>query len=152
MHAPSPLLISLTLYGLAVLALAFWRGGAAERLAAAILAVNLAAVWVVIFALTGGSNQMLGLLVQLTFDGAAALGLLYVVLRYGRPWLGIAMLLSAAQFALQSVYLVADLKKDYWHVLLNNLNFIAIHLSLLAGTLQHWMRRAKAARRQAAAQ
>lgn len=139
MHTPSPLLISLTLFAMAVWGLAFWRGGAAERWAATILAINVVAV-LVVFEVWGRAGQFIGLLVQLSLDGAAALALLLVLLRYGRPWLGIAMLLQAAQFTLQSVYLVGELQKDYWHVLANNLNFIAIHLALAAGTAQHWLR------------
>jgi len=151
MHAPSLLLTSLTLFAAVVWALAFWRGGAAERWGALVVAANQLAAIVIIFAMTGGSRQYIGLLVQLTLDGAAAVALLFVLLRYGRPWLGVAMLLYALQFTLQSIYLVAEIKKDYWHVVVNNLNFIAIHLSLLVGTVQHWLQRAKGSRKPAGA-
>jgi hypothetical protein len=148
MPAPSPLLVSLTLFALVVCALAFWRGGAAERWGAAIFASQQLVFLILIYVVEGGAREQTSLLVQLVSDGVAAVALLFVLLRYGRPWLGIAMLLCAAQFTLQSVYLVGEIEKNYWHVLVNNLNFIAIHVSLLVGTAQHWMRSAKAARRQ----
>ena len=148
MHAPSPLLVSLTLFALVVWVIAFWRGGAAERWGAAVCAANQIAFLLYVYVIQGGSRQMTGLLVQLSLDGGAAVALLLVLLRFGRPWLGVAMLLYAAQFTLQSVYIVADITKNYWHVLLNNLNFIAIHLAVAVGTAQHWwrVRRAKSAR------
>lgn len=147
MHAPSPLIISLTLFALVVWGFAFWRGGAAERWGALIVSGNQIAFLVVAFVMGQASQGPISLLVQLTLDGASAVALLFVLLRFGRPWLGIAMLLYAAQFTLQSVYLVGEIKKNYLHVLLNNLNFIAIHLSLAVGTGQHWFRRARVARR-----
>ncbi len=148
MHAPSPLLVAFTLFALVVWVLAFWRGGAAERWGAAVFASNQALLLFFIFVVEQGAREQATLIVQLTLDGAAAVALLLILLRFGLPWLGIAMFLFAAQFTLQSVYLVGDIKKNYWHVLVNNLNFIAIHLTLVAGTAQHWMRvrRARAAK------
>jgi len=151
MHAPSPLIISLTSFTLVVWALAFWRGGAAERWGAAIVAGNQILTMIFAYVVGQKSQGPIGLMVQMTLDGAAAGALLFVLLRFGRPWLGVAMLLYAAQFALHSVYLVGEIKKNYLHVLLNNLNFVAIHLSLLVGTVQHWSRQAKAARSAAGA-
>ena len=144
MHAPSPLLIGLTSFAAFVWVMAFWRGGAAERWGAAVCAANQIAFLLYIFVIQAGARQMVGLLVQLTLDGSAAVALLLVLLRFGRPWLGVAMLLYALQFTLQSVYIVADIKKNYWHVLLNNLNFIAIHLAVAVGTAQHWIRTRRA--------
>jgi hypothetical protein len=141
-----PVVVTLTVFALAVWGLAFWRGGTAERWGAAVVAGN--QILGLVFALMSGRGQT-PLLVQLSLDGAAAVALLLVLLRFGRPWLGIAMLLYAAQFTLQSVYIVLEINKNYWHFVLNNLNFIAIHLALLVGTIQHWMRSAKAARKAA---
>lgn len=146
MLAPSPLVLSLTLFALAVWGLALWRGGPAERWGAVIVAGNQALTIILTYFVGHHSQGPIGLVVQLTLDGATAVALLLVLLRFGRPWLGVAMLLYAGQFALHSVYLVAQLKKDYLHVLLNNLNFLAIHLCLAVGVAQHWLRRARSAR------
>lgn len=146
MTLPSPTIIALTTFAVVVWGLAFWRGGAAERWGAAIVAGNQALTLLIAYVLGGGSQGTIALLVQLTLDGASAVALLFVLLRFGRPWLGVAMLLYAAQFTLQSVYLVGQLNKDYLHVLLNNLNFLAIHLTLLVGTALHWTRSSRARR------
>ncbi len=137
MYVLSPLIASLTLFALVVWVIALWRGGAAERWGAAVVATN--QIVGLAFVMMGGKGQT-SLIVQLSLDGAAAVALLLVLLRFGRPWLGVAMLLYAAQFTLQSIYLVAEINKNYWHFLVNNLIFIAIHLALAAGTAQHWMR------------
>jgi hypothetical protein len=144
MLTPSQVFFGLTLLALLIWVFAFWRGGAAERWGAAIIMANqlLTTVFVVLERSRPGPINML---VQLTLDGVTAVALLLILLRFGRAWLGVAMLLYAAQFTLQSVYLVAELKKDALHVYLNNLDFIAVHISLVVGTLQHWRRSARAA-------
>jgi hypothetical protein len=151
MNASSLILFSLTSFAVLVWGLAFWRGGPAERWGAAIFAGAQLTFLVVAFVLGGGAQPYIGLILQLTLDGLSAVALLFVLLRYSHPWLGVAILLCAAQFTLQSVYLVGELKKDYWHILLNNLNFVAIHISLLVGTIQHWVRRARISKSAAAA-
>ena len=144
MTAPSPLVLGLTLFALAVWVFAFWRGGRAERWGALVILSNQLLTLLLAYVVARNGQAPLGLLVQLSLDGAAAVALLLVLLRFGRPWLGVVMLLYAGQFTLQSVYLVAELKKDYLHVLLNNLNFLAIHWSLAIGTAMHWMRERRA--------
>jgi hypothetical protein len=146
MPTPSLLLVSLTLFAASVWALAFWRGGAAERWCAGIFAGNQLAFLAFIYVVERGVREHASLIVQLSLDGASAIALLFVLLRFPRPWLGVAMFLCAAQFTLQSIYLVGQIEKNYWHILTNNLNFIAIHLSLVFGTAQHWIRRASRAR------
>jgi hypothetical protein len=140
MHAPSLLLTSGTLFAAIVWVFAFWRGGAAERWGAGVAAANQIVAILIMFAASGGARQYLGLLVQLSLDGAAAVALLFVLLRYGRPWLGVAMLLYAVQFTLQSAYLVLEIKKNVLYVVVNDANFIAIHVALAVGTAQHWLR------------
>lgn len=146
MSAPSPLVLGLTLFALAVWLFAFWRGGRAERWGALVILSNQLLTLLLAYVVARNGQAPLGLLVQLSLDGAAAVALLLVLLRFGRPWLGVAMLLYAGQFTLQSVYLVAELKKDYLHVLLNNLNFLAIHGSLAVGVAMHWRNVRRASR------
>jgi hypothetical protein len=145
MSAPPPIILGLTLFALVVWVFAFWRGGAAERWGAAIILGNqvLALILSYVVGLTIGAR---GLVAQLALDGVTAAALLLVLLKFGRPWLGAAMLLYAAQFALHSVYFVGELKKDRLHAVLNNLNFLAIHLSLAVGTVQNWWHLRKSAR------
>lgn len=144
MLTPTQVVLALTLFALIVWVFAFWRGGSAERWGAAIIMGNqlLTLLAVVV---TRTLHGPLNLFLQLTLDGVTAIALLLIVLKFGRAWLGVAMLLYAGQFTLQSVYLVAELKKDALHVLINNLNFVAIHLSLAVGTAQHWLRVRKTA-------
>jgi hypothetical protein len=143
MLTPSEIFFALTLFALAVWVFAFWRGGMAERWGAAIIMAN-QLLTILVVVLERARPGPITVFVQLALDGVTALALLPVLLRFGRAWLGIAMLLYAAQFTLQSVYLVAELKKDATHVLLNNLNFVAIHLALAVGTIQHWVRSRRA--------
>lgn len=140
MYTPSLYFISLNAFVLAVWIFAFWRGGAAERWGAAVASSNQIAFLVFAYAVEWTGAAQTNLFVQLFLDGAAAVALLLVLLRFGRPWLGLVMLLYALQFALQSVYLVGQIKKNNWHIYINNLNFIAIHITLAVGTAQHWLR------------
>lgn len=149
MYTPSPFFVFLNAFALAVWAFAFWRGGAAERWGAAVVSGNQIAFLVFAFAVQWTGVARINLFAQLFLDGAAAIALLLVLLRFGRPWLGLIMLLYAAQFTLQSVYFVGEIKKNNLHILVNNLNFIAIHVTLAVGTAQYWLhvRRAKLAAR-----
>jgi hypothetical protein len=80
-------------------------------------------------------------IVGLCADAVTALGLLALALRFASPWLGATMLFYAAQFSLHSFYLVAARPNDLLHLLVNNLNFLGIHLSLVAGTVLAWRKR-----------
>jgi len=140
MYTPSLFFISLNAFALSVWAFAFWRGSGAERWAAAVVSGNQIAFLVFAYVVEWTGVAQTNLFAQLFLDGATAIALLLILLRFGRPWLGLIMLLYAAQFALQSVYLVGQIKKNNWHVHINNLNFIAIHITLAVGTAQHWLR------------
>ena len=140
MVAPSPLVLGLTLFALAVWVFAFWRGGRAERWGAAVIMANQALTFLLSYVVGQSSGGLIGSVAQLSLDGVTAAALLLVLMRFGRPWLGVAMLLYAAQFGLHSFYFVGELKKDYLHAVLNNLNFLAIHLSLAVGTALHGLR------------
>jgi hypothetical protein len=72
--------------------------------------------------------------------------LLGVTLRYAAPWMGAVMLFYAAQFALHSYYLVMQLPNDFWHALINNVNFSGTTLCLIIGTAVTWRRRVRQAR------
>ncbi|PIB93828.1 hypothetical protein [Caulobacter sp. FWC2] len=80
----------------------------------------------------------------LLLDGALALGLLVLALRFARAWVGVAVLLQAVQFSLHAYYLVAGKRYDNFYAMVNNLVSLGVLLSLAAGTVLVWTRRRKA--------
>jgi hypothetical protein len=120
---------------------AVWKGGPAERVAAAILianmAIGLAGGW-----LAPGSDG----LIRLCNDGLAAAALLAVTLRYGAPWMGGVMLFYAAQFSLHSYYLVTDRPTDFLYAEINNINWSGTLWCLVIGASVAWRRRVVATR------
>ena len=142
---PSPIILALTLFTLAVCTLGLWRGGRPERLGAMIVLANQALTFVMTYAFS--ERASVGALVQLALDGLTAAALLLVVLRYGKPWLGVAMLLYAAQFALHSFYLVTERPNDTLHAVANNAIFVGVNLSLAAGIAMAMLNRRKTAKR-----
>ncbi|MBL8771674.1 MAG: hypothetical protein JNK30_09860 [Phenylobacterium sp.] len=120
---------------------AFWKGGAAERLAAGVVIVNVAVGY-----LAGRHLADLGEVVRLGNDGLAALALLAITLRFGAPWMGGAMLFYAAQFALHSYLIVMERPVDYWIALINNINWNGVVWCLIIGTATSWRARVRRAR------
>ncbi|HEY8615549.1 hypothetical protein [Phenylobacterium sp.] len=127
----------MTAYALATLLLVFIlgtclfglvKGGAAERLSAAIILAN---------HLVGMINQAYGpnSIVTLANNGVTALVLLGVAVRFASPWLGGVMLLFGLQFTLHAAYIVLQRERDMLYVALSNINIFAISLCLLAGVL-----------------
>lgn len=133
----SPLVIALLSFSVASCLLAFVKGAAAERLAAAVILANL---------LTGMANEawLDDPLVSLAIDGLTALVLLPLAMRYVSAWLGLIMILYGLQFALHAAYAVLERPGDLTHAVLNNLNFTAVNACLLGATLARWVRRRKA--------
>src|SRR6185437_5261124 len=84
----------LNLFCLLGVVFAAWKGGAAERLAAAIVLANLV-IGIATDLIVPGSEGV----VVLVNDGVAAAALLAVTIRYAAPWMGGAMLFYAAQFS-----------------------------------------------------
>ena len=123
-------------FGLASCAFALVKGGAAERIGAAIILANLMA--------TAANESLLhDQRVLLSIDGVTAVALLPLTLRYGSVWLGAVMLLYGAQFGLHAFYFVLERPKDPLHVAINNANFFAIVVCLAAGTAMSLNRRRK---------
>lgn len=125
---------------------ALWKGGPAERAAAAAVIVNV---------LIGQFGKLLApnadSLIRLVNDGFTALLILGVTLRYGALWMGGVMLFYAAQFAMHSYYLVTERRPgDYLNALINNINFSGIIWCLVIGTAVAWRARIKASRGRAA--
>jgi len=114
-----------------VCGLALWKGGSSERIAAAIVVANVGLGF-------AGTQFMPGYrgVPNLILDAATAFAFLALTLRYGLPWLGIAMLIFSLQFALHAFYFVTERSPDdLLHATVNNLNFFGVILCLVFGTV-----------------
>lgn len=135
----SPIVQALIAATVVICLLAFWKGAMAERIAAGFVLANI--VWGLFFA--GFLSDFAGL-TRLINDAVLALAMLALLLRFAAPWLGVAMLLYAAQFTLHSYYLVVGRPdNDQFHAIANNAIFWGISLSLLVGTILAWRRRVR---------
>jgi hypothetical protein len=137
----SPIVLFFLILTLAICLLAFWKGGSAERIGAAVILVNL----LVSVADQYLVPETLRPVTQLVVDGLTALGLLVVAVRYASFWVGGVMLLYGIQFTLHSFYFVTDRPNDLLHAVVNNLDFLGVSVCLGIGTLIAWRRRARAA-------
>lgn len=121
---------------------AAWKGGRAERAAAALVIAN-----AVISEVVHNVAPSLELVLQLVIDAITAVALLAVTIRYAAPWMGGVMFFFAAQFALHSYYLVMDRpSSDNLHAFINNLNWSGITWCLIIGATFAWRRRVKGRR------
>jgi hypothetical protein len=134
-------ILILTGLTLSVCLFAILKGGPAERRGAILILFMLA----VGRSLKLVSPAEIRPLVDLSSDAVLAVGLLLLTLQFGSPWLGVTMLFYAAQFTLHSFYLVTARPEDSFHDLVNNGNFLAIHLSLIVGTVMSWRQRRRLA-------
>ena len=121
---------------------AVWKGGVAERSAAIVVIAN------VLIGQTEWFAPGSGGLIRIINDGITALVLLVITVRYAALWMGGVMLFFAAQFSMHSYYLVTERPNDYWHALINNVDFSGIIWCLIIGTLVAW--RARSRRRRVA--
>ena len=120
---------------------AVWKGGAAERTAAAVVVANVAVGLLGEWLAPGGES-----VIRLANDGLAAIALLAITVRFGALWLGGVMLFYAAQFALHSWYMVTERPADNFYALLNNINWNGVIWCLIIATAFAWRRRTIAAR------
>ena len=138
----SPIVQLLMVFALSGVLFALWKGGVAERLAACVVAANLALGVLVVEILTPFQDTL-----RFASDGLTAAALLAVTLRYGAPWMGAVMLCYAVQFSLHAYYMVTGRQQtDYLHAVINNINFSAIIWCLVIGTAVAWRRRSRAVR------
>jgi len=136
-----PLLIfwSLSLLTLGICLLALWKGGPPERFGAG------AILGIVIL------GRLIGLLLnpetyptlRLIEDGLTALALLAVAVRYASFWLGGAMLLYAALFALHAAYFVIGRKPDLIYTVVIDVCFLGVSICLGVGTAVFWRNRVR---------
>lgn len=130
------LAIAVLAFSLVSCAFALIKGGAQERMGAAIILANLVA---------SAANEVFlqDQRILLGIDALTAIALLPLTMRYASVWLGAVMLLYGVQFALHAVYFVLERPKDMLHVAINNTNFFAISVCLAVGTVMSWKRRRK---------
>jgi hypothetical protein len=136
------------LYAIALSAIfAFWKGGWAERTGGL---ANLACAGAWIIAKASLSPDRLAI-AELGIDCILSFTFLGLALRFASRWLGVAMLLQAAQFSLHAYYFVAERGPDLLRATVNNVVSWGIVLCILTGVLAAWSRNARAAPRHRAA-
>jgi hypothetical protein len=142
----SPIVQLQLAFAVGVVLFALWKGGAAERLTALVVAANVAAGLVI-----DGFFESSTAVLRFVTDGVTAIALLPVAMRWASPWMGAVMLFYASQFSLHAYYeLVERNQRDYLHAVINNINFSGVTLCLAAGAAAAWRRRVRTARRTAA--
>lgn len=82
---------------------------------------------------------------ELVGDGLIAFVFLFLALKFASRWLGIVLLLYAAQFALHAFYFVLSRPHDELYFVANDVLFFTVTLSLLVGAIG--AARGKSARR-----
>jgi len=128
-----------SIFCVAGLVFAAWKGSAAERIAAGIVTANLILGVISYWLLPDFVGT-----IRFFNDGLAAVALLGVTIVYGALWMGGVMLFYAAQFSLHAYYFVTDrADADRLHAIINNVDFSGIVWCLIIGTAVAWRRRAK---------
>lgn len=127
---------------LAIFLAAVFKGGPAEKSGAAlVLVASIATMSVHLIAAKITHSYLL-----LAIDGLTAVAFLLIALRFTSAWIGVAVLLLAAQFSLHAYYLVAERPHDRLYSIVNNLNTLGVLGSILVGTLIAWRKRARLAK------
>ena len=137
---------------LATGAFAWWKGGAPERLGTLVFGLGTigADIW------RAANGEHAAVMPLFAVDLMMALGFLYIAVRYSSLWLGAAMMLLAASFALHAVGL-SDPARPRWHgmiiyLLANNVLSYLTLLALAGGTVATIINRRRAVRREAEAE
>src|SRR5260370_21357779 len=110
-------------------AFAVWKGDTAARIAGVVNFIDVVGVLAIQLART-----QVGEALQLAADFAWAVGLLFLAVRYASLWLGVTMLLQAAQFSLHAYYLLNELPPDKLHAWINNTDNFGILICICVGT------------------
>jgi len=126
----------------AILSLAWIRGGRPERLGAGLV------LFAALFAF--GAHNLSPVewqpLLLLADDGFLAMGFLVIALRYASAWLGGAMIFQAVQFSLHAYYFVAERAHDRLYSIINNIDSLGVLACILIGALLAWRKRTRAAK------
>ena len=131
-----------------VCALVIAKGGTAERLGGAMVAItwggNLA-----VQAITGQVIPQASIMVS---DALLATGFLVLAIRYASVWLGAGMIFQAAAFALHSFQLNQELGSNRLYMASVNVLSYCVLATVGGGAFMSWRKRRKAARARAEAE
>ena len=130
----------ITAAALAVFVLALLKGGTPERLGAAAMICDWAAEALVD---RFGDFHRIAIVPTLFLDALFAASLLVLALRYGRLWLGAAMILQSVMLAMHSMVLSDDAPGFYGYAACMNLTTCLLLFSLLTAALSAWRRRVR---------
>jgi hypothetical protein len=132
-----PAVLALMALTALICAFAWWKGGQPERIATAIIIINVGLSFAGVLFIPGYTG-----IGSLILDAATAFGFLALTLRYGFPWMGVAMLIFSLQFALHAFYFVMNRPpQDLLHATVNNLNFLGFLTCLGYGAIDAIRRR-----------
>ena len=121
-----------------VFALALLKGGPAERWGA----VAMSAEWIAELMFDRlATFHRLAIVPTIGLDFVLALALLGLALRYGRLWLGAAMIVQSVMLALHSMALSDDSPGFYFYASSLNIGTCTMAGCLLAGTVASWRRK-----------
>ena len=116
---------------IAVCAFGMLKGGAAERVGAAMTFLISIAFVVVNEIVPEGSRAV----PHLVLDGVLALSFLVLAVRFASLWIGSAMLLQGVQFSLHAYFLVTKIAPGRTYAIVNNLVTWGTLAGILIGTL-----------------
>ena len=119
---------------LAVCALSYLKGGAAERWGAGLTLVLALAFLAVNIGVPPSGRSV----PHLMLDGVLAVGFMVLTLRYASAWLGLVMVLQGVQFSLHAFYFVTHKTPGLAYAMVNNLVTWGTLLGLLWGVLAAW--------------
>ena len=127
----------------AVALIAFWKGGWPERIAAGANLVGSAGMFVVDRIMPAADHVIVPILVA---DGLLATIFMLLAIRFASLWLGAAMLLEAAQFALHGYFFVTERPFDLLFAVVNNVISWGVVWVILIGVAASWRRNLRARR------
>lgn len=135
-------------YTAATCAFAWWKGGRAERLGALLVCADWLFIWLAQTLLNSHQMTLRAVAVPaLAADFFMCLGFLWLCFRFGDTWLGAALVVQGAQFAVYGSYIAGDGAHAYAHVLLANAASFVLLDILIVATAIAWWRRTRARRR-----
>ena len=128
----------ITTAALAVMLVALAKGGSPERLGAGAMLLD----WLAELAADRfGDFHRMAIVPTVFLDFILASALLVLALRYGRLWLGGAMILQSVMLALHSMVLSDDAPGYYVYATCMNVTTCLVFTCLLSGTVSSWRRR-----------
>lgn len=119
--------------------MAAWKGGWPERVGGGVNLLIALSFHLAQRTLAGEALSMASLVI----DGLLALSFLALAVRFARAWLGVAMLLQAAQFSLHAYYYVLERPHDLLFMAVNNLVSWGVLACIAGGVAATWWTRVR---------